>query len=103
MRACLLLFLAEAPAHGYDLLERIREFGFERDPGTIYRALRAMEHEGLVQSVWEPSLVGPDRRRYELTEGGARGLDAWVRQLKLTRLLLARYLDRHDALRPVAH
>lgn len=95
LRACLLLFLAEAPAHGYDLLEQVRGFGFEREPGTLYRALRALEHDGLVRSEWEASLVGPDRRRYQLTEAGRDRLSLWVDHLGQTRSLLELFLHRH--------
>src|SRR3954451_24924718 len=67
LRPCILLLLRESPAHGYDLLERAQAFGFTRnDPGGLYRALRALEDEGLVKSFWEPSAQGPDRRIYEI-------------------------------------
>src|ERR671936_905368 len=63
MRSCILLLLREEPAHGYDLLQRLRPLGFERDdPGRLYRALRWLEGEKLVRSTWEPSETGPDRR-----------------------------------------
>ena len=65
LRPCILLLLREEPAHGYDLLERLRPLGFTRDdPGRLYRALRALEEEKLVRSAWEPSGTGPDRRIY---------------------------------------
>jgi poly-beta-hydroxybutyrate-responsive repressor len=102
LRPCLLLLLKESPAHGYDLLERLREFQLERDPGGIYRALRSMEHEGLVWSSWESSYRGPDRRRYELTPRGDEFLARWADALDETQRVLARYLDRYDALRPIA-
>src|SRR3954469_80151 len=71
LRPCLLLLLREHPAHGYDLLERLRPLGFSReDPRRLYRALRALECDGLVRSVWEKSTSGPDRRMYELTRAG---------------------------------
>ena len=63
LRPCLLLLLREQAAHGYQLLDRLRAFGFEgSDPGGLYRALRKLEGEGLVQSAWQPSGAGPDRR-----------------------------------------
>ena len=101
LRPCLLLLLREAPAHGYDLLERLREFGFERDAGGIYRTLRALEHEGLVTSSWEASFTGPDRRTYALTQSGERWLDAWARTLDETHRMLGGYLRRYAASRPV--
>ena len=75
VRPCLLLLLREQPAHGYELLERLRPLGFTRDdPGRLYRALRALEQDGLVRSAWQPSSGGPDRRIYELTRRGTEEL-----------------------------
>src|SRR5438034_9919232 len=71
LRLCLLLLLREQPAHGYELLERLRSFGFVRDdPGGLYRALRVLERDGLVRSAWKPSQAGPERRIYALTRAG---------------------------------
>ena len=49
--AALLLLLRERQAHGYDLLERLPEvIGEERvDVGNLYRVLRSLEEQGLVQ------------------------------------------------------
>src|SRR5919198_1277095 len=75
LRPCLLLLLREQPAHGYELLERLRPLGFTRDdPGGLYRALRALERDGLVASEWEVSDLGPDRRTYQLTREGMEEL-----------------------------
>ncbi len=104
MRPCLLLLLREQPAHGYDLLERLRPLGFNRDdPGRLYRALRALETDGLVRSVWEKSSSGPDRRMYELTREGMETLHESVTALKLTSELLDVFLSRYTefvALKP---
>jgi poly-beta-hydroxybutyrate-responsive repressor len=94
LRPCVLLLLQESPAHGYDLLERLREFGLERDAGGLYRALRAMEHERLVVSEWETSTTGPDRRRYRPTRAGEARLQAWVGGLAEMRESLDRFLER---------
>lgn len=99
LRPCLLLLLKESPAHGYDLLERLREFGLDREPGGLYRSLRAMEHEGLVSSSWEASFTGPDRRRYQLTAAGERCLDAWAAALRETKRGLDVFLGRVGAAR----
>ena len=50
-RPCLLLPLAEAPAHGYELMERLRPFGFDlSDPASVYKTLRQLEADGHVTS-----------------------------------------------------
>ena len=72
-RPCLLLLLAESPAHGYELIDRLRPFGFEiGDPASVYKTLRAMEQDGLVSSEWELSSRGPARRVYALTSDGQK-------------------------------
>lgn len=43
----LLLLLAEAPGHGYELMDRLRPLGFDwGGPGPIYRELRTLEDAG---------------------------------------------------------
>jgi len=96
LRPCLLLLLREQPAHGYDLLERLAAFGFERsDPGGLYRGLRQLEQEGLVRSVWQQSSSGPDRRTYELTRSGMEELHASVIGLIVTREILDAFVSRY--------
>lgn len=95
LQPCLLLLIAESPGHGYDLLERLATFGFERDPGGLYRTLRTMEHEGLVRSHWVLSDAGPGRRRYELADAGRDQLHAGVDALLETRNILETYLARY--------
>ena len=102
LRACLLLLIGEAPAHGYDLLEQIDELGVPNtDPGGLYRTLRAMEQDGLVASRWEHSSTGPARRTYALTEEGVDWLHAWAGALREGRRFLTAYLDRYDAISEV--
>lgn len=97
VRACLLLLVREEPSHGYDLLERMRAMGIGRvDPGGLYRALRAMEQEGLMLSVWQTSDIGPARRTYELTQEGEDWLHAWAATLRQSQTVLAGYLERYD-------
>lgn len=97
VRPCVLLLLREQSAHGYDLLERLRAFGFSAsDPGRLYRALRGLEAEGLVRSAWEPSGNGPNRRIYELTRDGMEELHFHAQGLASTGASLERFLTRYE-------
>ena len=97
LRPCLLLLLREHPAHGYDLLERLRPLGFSReDPGRLYRALRSLETDELVCSVWEKSTSGPDRRMYELTHTGVQALHESAAALVATDKILDVFLSRYS-------
>lgn len=96
-RPCLLLLLAEEPAHGYELMERLRPFGFlTNDPATVYRGLRQMEADGLVHSRWDTSGRGAARRIYALTSDGSDMLAAWARTLEQNRRILGHFQERYD-------
>jgi PadR family transcriptional regulator, regulatory protein PadR len=92
----LLLLVSRGPTHGYELLERLPSLiGEERvDVGNVYRALRALEDDGLVVSEWRADLPGPAKRSYTLTDQGRALLDAWLDSLGTLRDSLATFLDQ---------
>jgi len=73
----LLSVLAQAPAHGYLVIERLRtqsEGAFDLAEGTVYPALHRLERSGLLHSSWSED--APRRRRiYALTTSGHAALD----------------------------
>jgi poly-beta-hydroxybutyrate-responsive repressor len=78
-----LVLLREESSHGYELMERLEEFGFEQiNPGTLYRTLRKMEREGLCGSTWRTSAGGPPCRVYSVTEAGQAYLASWFESCK---------------------
>lgn len=104
LQACLLLFLREEPGHGYALIERLEDIGTPSDRAVVYRTLRTLEREGLVESAWEESGAGPARRRYALTASGERVLAAWAATLGRSAQLLDAYLERFSrATQEVSH
>lgn len=73
----LLSVLEDAPAHGYALVEALRERSegaFELAEGTVYPSLYRLERRGLVSSRWD-AVGGRRRRIYRLTAGGRRSLE----------------------------
>jgi PadR family transcriptional regulator, regulatory protein PadR len=99
LRGFLLLLLAQRPAHGYDLVERLQLLGVHiEEPGAVYKALRHMDQEQLVASAWRLSSHGPTRREYSLTPEGREQLEAWVLLVKQSRDTLERCLDQYDSL-----
>ncbi len=94
-----LLLLAEAPAHGYELVSRLDELGPSgTDLASHYRLLRAMEADGLVTSVWGPSAAGPLRRTYHLAPAGVARLHEWADSLRAGHAALSAYLGRFATL-----
>lgn len=105
LKACALLLISEAPAHGYQLLARLPGVGpIGSDLGALYRVLRAMEDGGLVESNWQQSAVGPDRRVYSITDRGRHALDAEAEVLSEVHDHMATYIRRFTriARRPIA-
>jgi len=101
MQPSILMALLDGESHGYELLQRIGEYGFlkgDTPPGMIYRHLRQMEEEGLVASSWDATGSGPAKRVYAVTAEGREVLDAWVRYMERQAASLlafaARYRDR---------
>lgn len=101
VRPCLLLLLAEAPDHGYELVERLRTFGFAMsEPPSVYKALRSMEEERLVTSEWKLASHGPARRVYSLTPAGHDLLRVWALTLQEYQGILVTYLKRYQSIEP---
>ena len=81
----LLSVLEDGPAHGYGLVETIRDRSdgaFDLAEGTVYPALYRLERQGLVESSWDATRARR-RRMYRLTRDGVAELgrerDAWKR------------------------
>lgn len=98
----LLLLLADKPAHGYQLMERLgQEDDTATDPGLLYRTLRQFEQEGLVQSSWDTEGRGAARRVYEITAEGIDYLHTWAVNIRRTRERLERFLGDYEARFPM--
>lgn len=69
---------AREPMYGYQIA---REIGAGEAPlvkqGALYPVLRSLEGGGLLTSRVEPSVSGPPRRYYEITDDGRRVLALW--------------------------
>src|ERR1700687_4883776 len=86
LRGFLLLLLAEHSAHGYDLIDRLEALGIDtQESAAVYKALRHVAQEPLVNSAWKLSEHGPARRVYALTPEGREVLEEWVQVVKQSR------------------
>ena len=73
----LLSVLAEAPLHGYAVIEQLRERSadvFDLPEGTVYPALHRLERQRMIKSRWESGENARRRRLYSLTPMGRRQL-----------------------------
>lgn len=75
--AIVLAALETGPAHGYAIIEKIRQDSdstFDLPEGTVYPALHRLEQAGLLASNWVTPPSGRKRRVYSLTKGGSSAL-----------------------------
>ena len=69
----ILAVLAEGPCHGYAIARSIEarsEGMLTAREGTLYPALRQLESDEFIESLWEHPTSGPARKVYRLTEIG---------------------------------
>ena len=100
LEPCILFLLSEDDSHGYNLVEGLKRFGFDRtpvDPSVIYRTLRRLEAGDLTSSSWDTdSSAGPPRRVYHLTEQGRFWLATWAKDLAETERVLRCFLESYN-------
>ena len=63
--------LRDGDSYGYEIVTHLRASGLEAvAEASVYGTLRRLHNERLVDSYLEPSLTGPHRRYYRLTDAG---------------------------------
>jgi PadR family transcriptional regulator PadR len=75
--ALLLATLEAGPAHGYGIIQALREGSGGRidlPTGTVYPVLHRLERAGLIAGGWSTA-AGRPRRIYKLTAAGQRALE----------------------------
>jgi PadR family transcriptional regulator AphA len=77
----ILASIAYEPKSGYDLakwFDRVASHFCPAGYGSVYPALSRFESEGLVEYETVPSVKGPNRKVYSITEKGKRALVRWA-------------------------
>ena len=79
----LLSVLAHAgePMYGYQIAKLLEAEGADGPmvkQGALYPVLRSLESSGLLDSKVEPSVSGPPRRYYHITQAGIASLQEWI-------------------------
>jgi PadR family transcriptional regulator PadR len=90
---------AKSPMYGYQIAKLIESRTKDVDimkQGALYPVLRSLESAGLLESEVEPSVTGPPRRYYRITESGRRALVKWTEMWAQTRELVEAVLKGGD-------
>ena len=76
------------PLYGYQIAKRLESTGDPLRVGkqsALYPVLRNLSAAGLAESHVEPSISGPPRRYYRITEPGRQALSEWTDTWRTTR------------------
>lgn len=84
------------PMYGYQVA-KLLEAGSEEMPmikqGALYPVLRSLEKNGLLASEVEPSVSGPPRRYYTITDMGQEALKDWLEIWNQTKKFVDKILQ----------
>ena len=101
LRPTLLVILLEGQSHGYQLSERLEDYGFDPDlldSSVVYRDLRDMEDRGLIDSHWDEESKGPRRRVYRINQTGLACLQSWMNGLQDVRDRIGGLINHYQTL-----
>ena len=71
---------SQEPMYGYQIAKLLEEYSGDTSfmkQGALYPVLHSLENSGLLESKVEPSVSGPPRRYYEITNDGHETLVVW--------------------------
>jgi len=76
------------PMYGYQIAKLLEDSSSDQPmmkQGTLYPVLRSLEASGLLSSSVEPSVSGPPRRYYTITDDGRKTLKEWTQIWQQTK------------------
>lgn len=78
LEGCILAIISKKEVYGYEMTTQLSDFGLNSvSEGSIYPILLKLQKENLIVSEMKPSLEGPKRKYYHITESGKIYLQAW--------------------------
>jgi len=94
-----ILSRADEPLYGYriaKLMDSEDEGAPMMKQGALYPVLRSLHSSGLLESYVDPSVSGPPRRYYKITDAGLETLKTWAQIWDQTKTFVDRALKgRH--------
>jgi len=98
--AFILLFLAEAPAYGAELLSKMEKdlpHCFS-DSAIVYRSLQELLKNGCVEATWRETKTGQPRKWYAITEKGEQMLRDQADDIRRRLANFQYFLEHYQAL-----
>jgi len=94
-----ILARSDEPMYGYriaKLMEASTDSAPMMKQGALYPVLRSLEGSGLLESYVDPSVSGPPRRYYKITDSGLATLKNWTQLWDQTKSFVDSFLERNN-------
>ncbi len=86
LEGCILALINHKESYGYLIIERLRELGFtDIQESTVYPILNRLEKRGLFDCKRRPSILGPPRKYYSISEKGRLELERFKKLWQNTK------------------
>jgi PadR family transcriptional regulator PadR len=82
-----LLSRSKRAMYGYEIAKELdakADGQLPMNQGALYPVLRSLEQQGFLSSYVEPSVAGPARKYYQITEAGRQMLPRWLASWRRT-------------------
>ncbi len=99
IHACLLCELIEGPNYGYELMSKLEAYGIKEEDvniSTLYRCLNKLEDSKLINSSWEESESGPNKKVYNITRDGIGELKNIISFIEDRKKILENVMKRYE-------
>jgi DNA-binding PadR family transcriptional regulator len=94
----ILLIIAETPLHGYEIANRLSEYGIELtglgQMGNLYRILTRLEKEKLIEYKWDTDAQGHSKKVYYITSKGLKHLKNTKNELMKIKNNIQKFIDK---------
>lgn len=70
LEGCLLGIIRKQEVYGYEMTQYLKVAGLTVSDGSIYPLLLKLQKEQLIVGTFKPSLEGPQRKYYQITDKG---------------------------------
>lgn len=79
LKPIILTLLSGGEMYGYQIIRQVKALSdgqISWSASKLYPVLHQLENQGHIRAVWRPSVSGPDRKYYRLTDKGGRALES---------------------------
>lgn len=97
LEGCILRILDQNESYGYEIVEKLRLYGFiDISEGTVYPLLLRLHNSGYLTANTKASPYGPKRKYYTLTTAGQMQLQTFMQEWEHLSSIVNRVLCKNE-------